>query len=398
MKTRLLKSSFYFMGFITLATIAFSSPYAAWENGPPSDPSFFPIAVWLQNPSRAAEYKEMGVNVYIGLWRGPTDEQLDALEEAGMYVICYQNETGLARRDSEFIIGWMQSDEPDNAQTVIDPDTGQRSWGPPTPPSEIIERYERMRHRDSTRPVFLNLGQGVANDVWVGRGSGARRADYLTYPLGCDILSYDVYPVAGMRRDDGENYLHYVPRGIERLRDWSLGRNVIWNCIESTRIHNDTGKPTPHQVQAQVWMSIIHGSMGIIYFVHEFEPQFNEAAVLADPEMKAALTETNRRIHELAPALNSPTRKDLAAVISEDAETPVALMTKRVDDAIYLFAVGMRNAPTEAAFYVHGLPQNATARVLYEDREIAIEDGRFNDEFGAYDARIYRIETVNAEE
>ena len=36
---------------------AADSPYASWENGPSPSPDFFPIAVWLQNPSRANAYK-----------------------------------------------------------------------------------------------------------------------------------------------------------------------------------------------------------------------------------------------------------------------------------------------------------------------------------------------------
>jgi hypothetical protein len=31
--------------------------YDTWPNGPPKDPGFFPIAVWLQNPRNAAAYE-----------------------------------------------------------------------------------------------------------------------------------------------------------------------------------------------------------------------------------------------------------------------------------------------------------------------------------------------------
>ncbi len=43
------------------------------EKGFLTDPTAFPIAVWLQSPSRAAEYKAIGINLYVGLWRGPTE-------------------------------------------------------------------------------------------------------------------------------------------------------------------------------------------------------------------------------------------------------------------------------------------------------------------------------------
>ena len=45
--------------------------YAAWKNGPGKDPGFFPIAVWLQDPKNAAKYKAIGINLYVGLWKGP---------------------------------------------------------------------------------------------------------------------------------------------------------------------------------------------------------------------------------------------------------------------------------------------------------------------------------------
>ena len=48
------------------------SPYTRWTNGLSSDPNYFPIAVWVQQPSNAERYKAAGINLYVGLWRGPT--------------------------------------------------------------------------------------------------------------------------------------------------------------------------------------------------------------------------------------------------------------------------------------------------------------------------------------
>ena len=42
--------------------------------------------------------------------------------------------------------------------------------------------------------------------------------------------------------------------GVERLVKWTGGRKIVWNCIECTRI-NGTGKATPKQVKAEVWIS-----------------------------------------------------------------------------------------------------------------------------------------------
>ncbi len=368
-----------------------SNAYARWENGPPSDPDYFPIAVWLQNPKNAGRYKAAGINLYVGLWKGPTETQLAALKAAGMQVICAQNKVGLAHKTDSTIIGWMHGDEPDNAQLITDPATGEKSYGGPVPPQRIVNDYENIHTADTTRPILLNLGQGVANDEWHGRGKGAHKDDYLTYVKGCDVVSFDVYPVVGIRKPDGENYLWYVPKGVSRLVQWTEGEKIIWNCIECTHISNEKKKATPHQVRAEVWMSLIHGSMGIIWFVHEFKPKFKEAALLDDPEMLAAVTAINKEIQELASVLNSPTVKDGATVKSSVEEVPIALMAKQYGGATYLFAVGMRNAPTKGFFEVGGIPEFATAEVLGEKRSIDVKNGKFEDDFRVYDVHLYRI-------
>ena len=390
-----------FFAFVILVAVqatqlsAPSNPYSRWKLGPPKDSKFFPIAVWLQHPKNARRYKEAGVNLYVGLWKGPTEEQLSMLKEAGMQVICEQNEVGLKHRSDPIIVGWMHQDEPDNAQVIgEDPATGRKIYGGPVPPSEIVKRYKQMKANDPDRPVLLNLGQGVANDLWKGRGVGAHPDDYFTYVKGCDIVSFDVYPVAGL---NDENLLWYVAKGVARLVFWvnwnksTDGEKVIWHCVETTRISNLERKPTPHHVKAEVWMGIIHGSQGIIYFVHQFQPKFIEAALFEDPEMLAAVTQINRQIHELAPVLNSPTVNGLVEVTSTNPDVPVHFMVKRYGKDLYIFAVGMRNGPTRAIFRVSEMAKKATAEVVGENRRIPIVNGRFEDDFEPYDVHIYRI-------
>lgn len=370
------------------------SVYSRWKFGPPKDPSFFPIAVWLQQPRNAPRFKQAGINLYVGLWQGPTEEQLSVLREAKMPVICEQNAVGLRHREDPIIVGWMHQDEPDNAQPVTDPATGRREWGGPVPPERVVEWYRQIKSRDPDRPVLLNLGQGVANDSWVGRGSGAHPDDYFTYVKGADIVSYDVYPVAGLNSED---LLWYVGKGLERLQLWTRwnestdGRKILWNALECTRISNRERKPSPHHVRAEVWMSLIHGSQGIIYFVHQFEPNFVEAALLEDREVLEAVTEINRQIRELAPVLNSPSIIDGVSVKSSNPDVPVHAMVKRHQGATYLFAVGMRNASTTAEFTLQGVPSRATAEVLGEGRRIPVRQSRFEDTFKPWTVHLYRI-------
>jgi hypothetical protein len=365
-----------------------ASPYVKWERGPSGDAGFFPICVWLQNPRNAQKYKEAGFNTYVGLWNGPTEEQLAELKRAGMKVICGQNEVGLKHIEDPIIVGWMHGDEPDNAQSL-----GQgKGYGPPIPAEKIVAGYQRIRAADASRPVMLNLGQGVAWDGWYGRGVRTNHPeDYPEYVKGCDIASFDIYP-AVHDKPEVAGKLWCVARGVERLVQWTEGKKVVWNCIECTRIQNPKAKATPQQVRCEVWMSIVHGSMGLIYFVHEWDPRFNESALLSDAEMLSAVTAVNKQIAELAPVLNSATVKELVSVTSENKDVPIAIMAKRYAGAVYIFAVSMRGADTTAKFTVRGLKDAGEVKMLGEDRTIGAKDGFFKDDFKPWDVHLYRID------
>lgn len=363
-----------------------ASPYARWKNGPSTNENYFPIAVWLQNPANAARFKSAGINLYVGLYRGPTSDQLAQLRDAGLSVICSQSR-GLEHKDNTTIIGWMHGDEPDNAQSL-----GQgKGYGPPILPEKIVADYQRLRSSDPTRPVLLNLGQGVAWDNYIGRGVRRNHPeDYLEYVKGSDIASFDIYPAV---HDNAAvaGKLEFVARGVERLRGWAGEERVTWNCIECTRISNTNTIPTPHQVRAEVWMSLIHGSRGLIYFVHQFKPVFREAALLDNPEMLAAVTAINKEIHELAPVLNSPSITNGIAVHSSMSDAPIAWMLKRHHGATYLFAVNMRDKPTRGTFSVRGLPAAAKIEVLGDERRLNIGEGQWADNFTGYAVHLYRI-------
>jgi hypothetical protein len=355
-------------------------------NPPWSDPKFFPIAVWLQIPKNAARYQKAGINTYIGLWKGPTEEQLSALKQTGMYVICEQNEVSLRHLKDRTILGWMTRDEPDNAQS-----RGARlGWSSPIPPEKVVEEYHAMKAADPSRPVFLNLGQGVAWDDWYGRGNRTHHPeDYPNYAAGADIVSFDIYPATHPSKAVSGN-LWYVARGVERLVQWTEGKKRVWNCIEAARIENENRKPTPEEIRCEVWMSLIHGSRGLIYFVHQFKPKFIEASLLEDAELLAAVTSLNRQITELAPVLNSPTVRDAVTVKTKSADAPVATMVKRHEGTTYLFAVAMRNESTPARFTVKGLRDDQSIEVLGEKRSLTAKEGSFTDRFAPWEVHLYR--------
>ena len=361
---------------------------SSWINGVSDDLKTFPIAVWLQDPGDASEYKNAGINLYIGLWQGPTEDQLSALRTAGMPVMCSQNSTGLNHLNDTIIIGWTQQDEPDNAQA-----DGSGGYDPCIDPDVIVNIYNTMRENDPSRPVYLNLGQGVSNINWGGRG--VCTGDTMMYPdyiEGCDIVSFDIYPVTS-RYDHIRDNLWYVPKGIDNLRRWSEDGKPVWCWIETTHINSES-KPTPFQVKAEVWMALIHGAKGFGYFCHEWYPSFNSNALLDDPVMLPAVTEINSQIQQLAPVLHSPDREDIVTVESENTGVPVDILVKHYGDTLYLFAVSMRDGVTSATFTLNGI-QDGMVSVIGEDRELSLSDGSFTDQFEGYEVHLYKMVSLN---
>ncbi len=248
-----------------------------------------------------------------------------------------------------------------------------------------------MKAVDSSRPILLNLGQGVAWDGWYGRGKRNHHPeDYPEYLKGCDIASFDIYPVNHDSREVHGN-LWFVANGVARLVKWGKGEKPVWNCIECTAIANPKYKPTPQQVRAEVWMSLIYGARGLIYFVHQFKPTFHEAALLDDPEMLAAVTQINQQITQLAPVLNRPTIGDAVTVQSKNPAVPVAAMVKQLGGATYLFAAGMRDGATDATFTLAGVKGDHILEVLGENRILAVTNGAFSDHFEPWALHLYKL-------
>jgi hypothetical protein len=353
------------------------------------DPDFFPIAVWVQSPSNAAAYKANGINMFIGMWGGLDQKKLNDLKEADVKVICEQDSFGLSHLNESAIYGWMHGDEPDNAQM----NRKTRKYDPCVDPAIIIKSYGEIKKNDPSRPVYINLGQGVSYLNYIGRGEC--RGDIDKYKIssngylkGCDIASFNIYPVNN-RDAESQNNLWYVPKGIDSLISWSNNSKPVWCWIECTKIaERNPRKPTTSEVKSEVWMALIHGAKGFGYFCHSFVPPEDEAALLHDTIMLKAVKAINNQVTSLAAMLNSPNTTGYATVSSSNTEVPVDFMTKNNGKENYIFAAGMRCGFTTATFNV---TSGNRVEVLGEGRTINITNGKFSDEFSPYGVHLYKI-------
>lgn len=363
--------------------------YSRWSFGPPSNPNFFPIAVWLQSASNARAYRAIGINTYVGLSQDTTNVELARLMDAGVQTICDPDQDWESHLSDSTIDGWrIPQDEPDNAQPVTDGGTG---YGPCIDPSVIVDEYATQVAADPNRPLFLNLGQGVAFIDYPGRGSACagQTSMYPMYSEGADLLSFDIYPVNNADATTAGN-LWYVATGVDNLRGWAAYQKPVWNWIETTGIEDPARTPSPAQIKTEVWMSLVHGSMGIGYFCHIFSPSFIEAGLLSVTANAEAVGAINAQIEALAPVLNTPSLANGATVSSSNSAVPVDIMVKRYAGRLYVFAVAMRSGATTATFQLRGV-STATAAVLGESRTLQVTGGALGDSFEPYAVHLYEI-------
>lgn len=361
-------------------------PQPAFANGLPTDPGFFPIGVWLQNPRHALAFRAMGINTFVALWKGPNEPQLNQIAAAGMYAIAEHTDTALSLPNSHVIRGWTQIDEPDNAQKLA------IGYGDCVMPDEIIKRYEAMRARDPSRPVFLNFGQGLAHKGWSGRGSKCSRLDHDGYyreaAKGGDIVSFDIYPATEARQPAVYGKLELVAEGVRNLKRWVPDR-MVWNVIGTTHIYDPDRRPTPAEIRAQVWMSIIAGSRGIVYFLHEWKPSFREDALFRYPDSQREVTRINSEIEQLATVINAGS----AAEARVEADVKTASMARQHGGAIYVFVSALEPKPARIRVKLgqHTAPAGAA---IGEDRPVLVKDGIIEDEMPAWGVRLYKVALV----
>lgn len=286
------------------------------------------------------------------------------------------------------LVGWNQQDEPDNAQS-----DGMGGFDPCIDPTAVQADYAAFVANDPSRPVFLNLGRGVAATNWVGRGTCTGHTEmYPEYAKGADVVSFDIYPVNS--DDVAKDKLYYVADGVDRLRQAVDFAKPVYVYVETTDINSAGTTPTPAQIKSEVWMGLIHGARLVAYFSHIFDAQghyLHDDGLLRTTSSKDAVQAIDAQIAALAPVLNTRSLANGATVSSSAPATPIDLLVKRSQGALYVFAVAMRPGATTATFTLRAVG-DATAEVIGESRSLSVTGGQMTDTFAAdYAVHLYKI-------
>jgi hypothetical protein len=367
--------------------------FGKWANSLPTDPSFFPIAVYnetMNDPAGdAAKYRAIGVNGYVGLWNGMNPQIASALKANGQWAFTTPSANGAPGYGREWA-GFEWFDEADGRNVCGDVAgwlAGKCSGGDRTSAASIKAMADAIRTADGTRPTFGQYTKPVA--LGQGLDTAARQA----YVDAVDVVSYDFYPISDPWENPARNLWEQYD-AVSQLRNVAGRTKPIFVFIETSRLFdNPKGRvtPTPEQIQAEVWHAIIGGARGIEYFNHNMsgDPTYSQH-LLIDPtyaNVTRAVSVTNAQIHALAPVLNAPYADNVLTVASGQVNS----MVKYYNGAAYLFVGSRSKTPQQVIMRLNGVGYG-TATVVNENRTVPINGGTITDSFSGETAvHIYKI-------
>jgi hypothetical protein len=381
-------------------------PRVPWAGGPAyyarfarakaagwTDPSFFPISVFLGKPSQAAALKAVGVNTYLAVEDG--GETLRAATSQGMSVIAQGDEwTQQEIGDDDRVVGYFVLDECDMGLGGC-PGTGDQA-------NLAHQRAlaDSLRARKDGRFLQANFGNGVLGTFWADGTFAAMVA-------GMDVTSVDKYAYtsahnrsllqrspqwpAGGRPGTSAAY-GWLQDEMERYAAVGGGSaKPNWVFVETGSPLLDEGPDAatirPEQIEGAVWSSLIHGAQGVAYFQNSDSSVCGYySLVQCDAARTARLTAVNAQVTRLAPVLNS---QSWAWDFRADADT----MLKTYGPDAYVFAgLGLTSAPGSRTFTLPPGVRGSTVTVVDENRTLPVTGGRFTDSFAdEFTHHIYRV-------
>jgi hypothetical protein len=457
--------------------------YPSWSNFPQSS-SFFPLVMWNQPPTRplgsgspyatdAAAMAATKMNILLEIDNGgggnyPTSYGVDtngmfkALVNQGLYGILRADTTGntsatsvasleamaASGSASQYLIGYNLGDEPQsNCATV----------------SNVPSIVSTVSGYDSTRPLAWN------NTDWAfGHGSCSGNVAALK---AISVGSFDLYPltspwniassipiISGQAQDSmwiqGYSVNQFIANGRTGQPIWAYvdtGTNELGYssqngsaCNVSTNLcssDNHEYRATAEQVNAEVWMSIINGAVGIEYFCDDTSITTGQTAydfclgnnASGEGSVAAAiasnLTYIDTAILSFAQQLNSSLSgictmntgnsytnyktscsNGILTMSTGTSTVPGSAMVRTYNGALYLFADSDRNGSAIMTFTLSGYA-GATAKVVYDSNAqydpahssvgntfTLNGSGQFSDTFGAnghsYQPKIYMISSA----
>jgi len=343
-------------------------------NGKP----FFPVGIYHAPTSAYPELKEWGFNsVHLpGLASSQTEADLDAADSHGLKVLFETSDTlrdntnldeirtrVMQFREHPAVLVWYPIDEPAYSGCALE---------------NVTAVCNLIRELDNLHPIFI-----LEPVPWVMEDYGRLS----------DILGSHSYPIPS-------DSIKKVAEAVETAKLAVQNAKPVWIGIQSHNLEHyglvDNGRyPTPEEEKAMVYLALVHGAKGILYYSYGDMRAWPNWAEESN-ELWNSIKTINSEINELSPIL-------LSGDVEQDVNVSPALqngegihaLLKKYEDEWYLLTVNSENRDIEATFTVPTNWPQKLISVYKEDRTIQIANNQFTDTFAGYEVHVYKIRDQN---
>jgi hypothetical protein len=390
--------------------------------------SSFTFGVWLQSPetigpnnkTNAQNYKEIGINTFIGLWHWPDEvdmyqgyalASMQELKNTNMTVYAGSNQAAInwINAHPEFsktLVGYILGDEADmmKVNQVSTGDTWE--WAQP---GTWKATGDALHTADPTRGLYANFGKGFALDPWVGYHVGpgpAQSDDFAKYVAPLSVLSSDFYGITDPWEPPSYHGVWTYGRAVKNTLK-SAGTRPVWGVVEASGPFNETeGTSTnqmfqrmqPSLLKPIIWNMVVNGAQGVIYFCHDFTSHsLGYNAALYESGMPAAMKAANESVKDYGAVLLKGANIT-GTTVSTNGAVNVVVLAKQFNGDTFIFAMGDGNSTyrdglaVDAEITLSGFTGSKMVEVLSDSRTITMSNGKINDHFEPYELHIYKID------
>ena len=249
-------------------------------------------------------------------------------------------------RDHPALLGWYVSDEPNGNNVTSE---------------ELEEIYRTVRENDPWHPVSI---------VFMAPFLSSKK-----YADALDIVMADPYPIPNLP-------VTLVGETTGQLKKEFKGKRPLWIVPQAFGGGELWGRePTVQEIRSMTWQAVINGATGIQYFVRQGLNYF--------PKSSAAWSECGRiavEVAELTPWLLS----DEETLPVESYSKNILVSSRLHNDQLIIMAVNKINEPVSSSIKIAGV-YNGKARVLFENRSVAVNGGVINDNLAAFGSQVYLV-------
>jgi hypothetical protein len=375
--------------------------YGRFKGSLPSAPSFFPIAVWQQQPTRirngkpnAINYRNIGINTFAGLWNFPNDgasgANLAAVKASGMYALGGGDEGSAG--DARTIAGMAGNDAWAGFELGDEQDMSTNPSH--VTPAQVSAQAAALHRSAPSRLVYNNFGKAFSLFPWVGAHD--ETAGLRQYCEQVDVASSDYYAATDGYEPAATHTPNYYGRAIDHVRQLCGPGKPAWGFIETGHPFADqpgtwppysaNGVISAATIEQGVWSMLAHGANGIVYFAHDFfTGRFTEDGLFDHPPAVAAVTRIDAAIRAIAPILNAQRQPKGLLAVNGDA-------TLRADASGWYVVAAENSGHRRTCTFTVAAAANRAVQAVGENRTVkANANGTWSDPFAAWGHHVYKI-------